>query len=293
MGKDSKIAWTTHTFNAWYGCDEVSPACDNCYARLLMDERYHRVKWGKGQPRIRTSEKYWKQPYQWDTEAKAQGVRHRVFSLSLGDWLDDEVPIEWLASLLAVVFMTPHLDWLLLTKRIEDFESRMYQVVRTIEEGTPAWVLAEDWRNGLPPQNVWLGVTVENQEMADKRIPLLANAPAKIRFLSCEPLLEGIDLSKFFNIYSSGEGTNSYASDQPFDQVIFGGESGSNARPFDLSATRKMIQQCNSAGIAVFVKQLGRRPVENGVTLKLSDREGKNIEEFPADLQIRAFPDRG
>jgi ribosomal protein L40E len=119
--KDSSIQWTDHTFNAWEGCTKVAPECKNCYAETLVDKRFGRAKWGKGQPRRRTSENLWKQPLAWNKTAiclncgyaeligsddcrkcgvnflKQNRRRPRVFCLSLGDWLDEEVPIEWLA----------------------------------------------------------------------------------------------------------------------------------------------------------------------------------------------------
>ena len=119
MASNSKIEWTTHTFNPWIGCTEVSPGCAHCYARDMMERRYHRVQWGAGQPRSRTTADYWKQPARWHRQAQASGQRDRVFCASLADWLDDEVPIDWLADLLKLIESTPHLDWLLLTKRIE------------------------------------------------------------------------------------------------------------------------------------------------------------------------------
>src|SRR5690349_8691384 len=100
--ENSKIEWTTHTFNPWLGCTKVSPGCLHCYAEVLMDTRYGRVKWGKGNPRIKTSDDYWRQAIRWDAAAGKAGVRHRVFCASLADIMDEEVPIEWLMSLLTL-----------------------------------------------------------------------------------------------------------------------------------------------------------------------------------------------
>src|SRR5690242_15285899 len=121
MGQNSNIEWTDHTFNPWIGCSKVSPGCANCYAETLMDNRYGRVKWGKGNPRSRTSAANWSLPRRWNRSARFLcdcaiplpedreslcccrcGLylrRPRVFCASLSDWLDDEVPIEWLADL--------------------------------------------------------------------------------------------------------------------------------------------------------------------------------------------------
>ena len=117
--KESKIEWTTHTFNPWIGCTKVSPGCAHCYAETLMDTRYGRAKWGKGNPRSRTSAGNWKQPKRWDKEAAKLGERHRVFCASLADVFDGEVANEWRDALWKLIEATPNLDWLLLTKRPE------------------------------------------------------------------------------------------------------------------------------------------------------------------------------
>ena len=197
MGQDTKIEWATHTFNPWIGCTKVSPACAHCYAESYA-ARYGRAEWGPGKPRQRTGAANWKKPLAWDREAKALGVRHRVFSASLADWLDDEVPIEWLADLLSLIYATPNLDWLLLTKRPENWSERIKAVEGIFNFGatpTSNWARTLDWLHGRPPANVWMGCTVENQECADARIPALLAIPARVRFLSCEPLLGPLDLT--------------------------------------------------------------------------------------------------
>ncbi len=122
MAENSKIEWTTHTFNPWIGCQKVSPGCDNCYAEAMMDHRYGRVKWGPHGERVRTSAANWGKPMQWDKAARARGVRDRVFCASLADWLDNKVPGSWREQLGLLIQATPNLDWLLLTKRIENFD---------------------------------------------------------------------------------------------------------------------------------------------------------------------------
>ena len=118
MAETTKIQWCDATFNPWIGCSKVSPGCANCYAERDFDLRKHVAKWGAGQPRHRTSVSYWKEPLKWNRHAPmlASGVRPRVFCGSLCDWLDDEVPVEWLADLLDLIRRTPNLDWLLLTQ---------------------------------------------------------------------------------------------------------------------------------------------------------------------------------
>jgi len=109
MGENSKIEWTTHTFNPWIGCQKVSPGCDNCYAEALMDKRLGRVERGPHGERKRTSEANWLKPLQWDRAAAKAGVRHRVFCASLADWLDNKVPQQWRVDLAKVISDTPHL----------------------------------------------------------------------------------------------------------------------------------------------------------------------------------------
>ena len=204
--KNSKNTWTDHTFNPWVGCTKVSPGCANCYAEA-QDRRWRgdKTRWGEGVPRERTSEAYWRQPLRWNAEAAKSGIRPRVFCGSMCDWLDSEVPIEWLADLMALIHCTPNLDWLLLTKRPENWHKRLLDVMKCrgqIRISAEVWALLQTcvaWEAGrVVPSNVWLGATVENQEMADKRIPALLRIPAKVRFLSCEPLLGVVDLSKSY-----------------------------------------------------------------------------------------------
>jgi protein gp37 len=173
MGENSTIEWTHHTFNPWTGCTKVSPACDHCYAEAWA-KRSGLVTWGKGQLRRRTTEANWRKPLAWDRVARREGRRQRVFCASLADVFDTEVPTEWRADLFRLIEATANLDWLLLTKRPK---------------------VARDFLTPrLVSPNVWLGVTVENQKMAELRVPLLLDTPAAVRFLSCEPLLEAVDL---------------------------------------------------------------------------------------------------
>lgn len=142
-----------------------------------MDKRLGKVTWGRGNPRVRTSAAYWRQPVAWDREAAQAGVRARVFCASLADVFDEEVDRRWREDLWRLIEATPHLDWLLLTKR-------------------PLMMLDETARLGLP-RNVWLGVSVEDQATAMDRVPFLIKTTATVRFLSVEPLLSPVDLSRW------------------------------------------------------------------------------------------------
>ena len=169
MAENSRIEWTDHTFNPWWGCTKVSPACDNCYAEAWAKRTGHAV-WGAKTDRRFLSEFYWKQPLRWNREAKKQRRRERVFCASMADvfeWRADLKP--WRTRLWALIDETPHLDWLLLTKRPH------------LAQRLAPW--GDSW-----PENVWLGTTVESQRFADKRMHHLVNVPARVRFVSCEPL---------------------------------------------------------------------------------------------------------
>jgi protein gp37 len=299
MSENSKIAWTDHTFNPWIGCTRVSPGCQFCYAETLMDHRYGRVKWGKGQPRSRTSPANWKLPLKWNREWKeanttiATSDRPLVFCASLADWLADEVPIEWLADLLALIHATPNLIWQLLTKRPENWRSRMEGVQgRAVDDvdGHPPYGEAHDlamlWCRGEAPRNVWMGVTAEDQQRADERIPKLLEIPAVVRWLSCEPLLGGINFGDSLGeaeliSYSAFNSTAQTAGG--IDWVIVGCEShgkqaGRNAENYEADALG-VIEQCRAAGAPVFNKQM---PIDGNVS--------HEPDEWPEALRVRQFP---
>jgi len=279
MGSDSKIAWTDHSFNAWIGCSKVSEACKSCYAEVDTFARRKRARgielWGADADRHITSDAYWKQPARWNAAALRDGVRRRVFCASLADVFEGRPDLDFTrGKLWKLIEQTPALDWLLLTKRPENMRR----------------MLPSRWLE-RPLPNVWLGTTVENRARAEERIPHLLDTPARVRFLSCEPLLEEIDLDapRCQHCYPHNEigraedGTpwclrceceacygmwlDSCADEeqQGINWVIVGGESGPKARPFDLGWARSIVRQCKDAGVPVFVKQLGARPRWNGI----------------------------
>lgn len=273
--KDTDIEWADHTHNEWSGCDKVSPGCKNCYAESLSKRFPTLGNWGPGAPRKLTSEANLRKPLRWNEEARIVRLeaertgkpyrRPRVFSLSLGDFLDPEVPAEWLAGLLNTVAKTPELDWLLLTKRPELWRERMDEVIRATHEldddcgagGCPTphvW----KWLSGIAPSNVWVGTSVEDQARADERIPHLLQIPARVRFLSCEPLLGPVDLE---NVSPTEPGTAFRPLTGPdgpsVHWVIAGGESGPGARPMHPQWVRSLRDQCQAAGVPFLFKQWG------------------------------------
>ena len=261
--ENSNIEWTDHTFNPWMGCTKVSQGCANCYAETLMDKRYGKVKWGPQGQRIRTSAANWKKPLKWDREAAAAGKRARVFCASLADVFEDKPDQpemdEWRFDLFYLILNTPNLDWLLLTKRPEN-------VIDTVARVMDANSMVAFFNS------IWIGTSAENQEQADKRIPVLVTIPAAVRFLSMEPLLGGVDLTELHydgvvaidalngmvgyplphKTFEQAE-TNAW----PVDWVIVGGESGPNARPMHPDWARSIRDQCQAAGVPFFFKQWG------------------------------------
>jgi protein gp37 len=289
MSAHSKIEWTDHTFNAWIGCTKVSPGCANCYAESEDKRRgWTPEGWGKGKPRKRTTAAYWKQAEKWEAEAEREGIRFKVFCASLADVFDPEVSDEWRHDLFDLIVQTPHLDWQLLTKRPE--------IARDF---------CRKWIGGYPNDprgdflhNVWLGVSVEDQQRADERIPILLQIPAAVRFLSCEPLLGPVEIAKWLTPDECGCGGHDPAFKNCIDWVIVGGESGPKARPCNVEWIRDIVTLCQVTGVRVFVKQLGSNPHGKccldgqcqSPGWKCVDRKGGDIAEWPEELRVREFP---
>lgn len=248
MGANSAIEWTDHTFNPWIGCQKVSPGCDHCYAEAMMDHRLGRVEWGPHGERRRTSVANWRKPLQW--AKAANGTRPKVFCASLADVFDNQVPAAWRRDLFDLIWATPELDWLLLTKRPENIAKMLPGAIGEVE----LW----PWRN------VWLGVSAERQEEADQRIPHLLATPAEVRFVSAEPLLGRINFTRIATHggwYDALKGwrdvRTSPAPEGIVDWIIAGGESGKSARPTHPDWVRSIRDQCQASGTAFFFKQWG------------------------------------
>jgi protein gp37 len=218
----TKIEWAHSRFNPWIGCQHVSDGCENCYAE--RDNKFRRWTadgaWGPHAERTRTSAANWRKPLQLAKRARESGDRYRIFCASLADWLDNQVPQQWRIDLAEVINATPELDWLLLTKRIENYDH------------LAPWAQA--------PGNVWLGITGENQKEYDRRWPLLARIPAVVRFVSYEPALTPLTI----------------AGELLPDWIICGGESGPKARWMDPTWARALRDECAAMGVAFFMKQM-------------------------------------
>lgn len=236
MARDSKIEWTHHTFNPWWGCVKVSPGCKYCYAETWA-KRVGQDVWGPRASRRELSDGYWKQPIVWNSEASRHKTRARVFCASMADVFEDRRDLDAKrARLWDMITRTPALDWLLLTKRPQN-------VARLVPWGN-------NW-----PANVWLGATAENQKWLERRADVLVHMPARVLFLSCEPLLGPLDLSRWI------EGAR-HGAHRGIDWVIAGGESGHYARAMHPEWLTGLRDQCTDAGIKFLFKQWGNwRPV--------------------------------
>lgn len=270
MSQNTKIEWADHTFNPWVGCTKISPACDHCYAEGWA-KRSGQVVWSAD--RKRTSFANWRLPIKWNKHAEIEQnawqigvdlyggdeaaciaagyikpVRPKVFCASLADVFDNEVPQLWRTSLFGLIYDTPHLDWLLLTKRI----------------GNAARMLKGDPPEGIDMAampNVWIGATICNQEEADRDLPKLERVPAAQRFVSIEPLLGPIDLGlmQYHDSDHTDEQGRIIANTRRrwLRWVIVGGESGANARPMHPAWVRSLRDQCQAAGVPFLFKQWG------------------------------------
>ncbi|MCA8120492.1 phage Gp37/Gp68 family protein [Burkholderia cepacia] len=263
MSENTNIEWCDHTFNPWEGCQKVGPGCDHCYAET-RNARFgggHAVNWGSGAPRRRTSPANWRKPLAWEAAHAgffaAHGRRQRVFCASLADVFDNAVDPAWRADLFDLIERTPNLDWLLLTKRIGNVPTMLRHIgVERL------------------PDNVWLGATIVNQAEADRDIPKLLVVPARVRFLSMEPLLGPADISRHLDFCEKLDkhGISRRAGGQHIkcdehcgiSWVIVGGESGPGARPIHPDWARDLRDQCADAGVPFLFKQWGEwAPGEN------------------------------
>ena len=321
----SDIEWTDETWNPVTGCTKVSPGCAHCYAETFA-ERFRGVP---GHPFEQGFDlKLWPErltkPFTWKKPRK-------VFVNSMSDLFHEDVPFEFIDRVFAVMALTPQHTYQVLTKRPE--RMREYVAGEREKAKGESWfglhnaieLAAEEFTGGekvrlprLPLPNVWLGTSVENQHWADIRLPELLATPAAVRFVSYEPALGPVDFKPWLTrVPTSGDGWRITGgrildiADRVLDWVIVGGESGPGARPFDVAWARSLVSQCRAAGVAVFVKQLGAKPVdrhatcaenhppeecwpdtrfEQGQWAKLKSRKGGEPDEWPEDLRVREWP---
>lgn len=255
MGKISPIEWCDATWNPWMGCTKKSAGCENCY--MFREQK----QFGHDPTVLRKSKTKFRDPLKWEEP-------QLIFVCSWSDFFHEDVPKEWRRDAWEIMYHAHDLHtFLLLTKRPENIKDML--PVGWIEGQHKKW------------PHIWFGATVENQEMADLRIPFLFDFPAAVRFVSCEPLLESIDLIEPLNGYPEAYGDPGdpdwQQTARPLDWVIVGGESGSNCRSMDSAWAYSILEQCKRAGTPFFMKQM------SGNTKALR-------EAISVNLMIREFP---
>lgn len=291
MAETTNIQWSEATWSPITGCSILSSGCMNCYAMRLAGTRlkHHPSRVGLTQPskngpvwtgELRFNEQWLDQPRRWRRPRMIFVCAHSDLFLA---------PPAWVERVFAVMRDAPQHTYQVLTKRS---------------------ALMEKFMRGVAPlPNVWMGVSVENQEMADDRIPDLLATPAAVRWVSYEPALGPVDFTtapardragwlcpmagdhQLQPIHADHRGAR-------LDWIVIGGESRQNkeARDFDLAWARKTVADCRAAGVPVFVKQLGSNPVDSSLVIegapavRLRDKHGGDITEWPEDLRIREWP---
>lgn len=319
----SDIEWTDETWNPILGCKEYSPGCRNCYAAkfthrglsprhkgltVLRADGPHFNGEHRFQPDVLDKPLHWKKP-------------RRIFVCSMSDLFRDAVSNEEIAAVFGVMSATPH-TYQVLTKRADRLP-KFFEWMAQHEDETaatpmeqclmraadyvagPAWDRAleqagitEDYmwahdEDRWPLPNVWIGVSVEDQQRAEERIPHLLKTPAAVRFVSYEPALGPVDFSRWLACRGCGNPTPCMPEhDAGINWLIVGGESGPSARPFDLAWARSTIAQCKAAGVPCFVKQMGSdwaafNRIKNAMA---ENRKGGDMAEWPVDLRVREWP---
>jgi protein gp37 len=333
----SKIEWTDVTWNPVRGCSRVSPGCVNCYAERMaarfagsgepfdgfaamvgekhgtLRGRYRHVagtpRWtGRVEliPEKLDEPLHWKKP-------------RRVFVNSMSDLFHEALSDEQIAAVFGIMATSPMHTFQILTKRAGRMQS-WFDTMGLMDSASSGLRCAIKTFTGRsfgprdlwpwPLPNVHLGVSCEEQQRLDERVPLLLQTPAAVRSVSLEPLLGPVDLSSYLDPLSHLDSTyrkqvalGMFNEDQVgslkrprLDWVIVGGESGPGARPCDVSWIRSILRQCREAGVPCFVKQLGARPFDSSAVhlpvdaLLIRHPKGGNPQEWPEDLRVREFP---
>jgi len=278
--KTTKIEWTEHSWNPVIGCTKISEGCKNCYAEkmakwlcVMGNESYFPVVDPKGWTgKTNFAESQLNKPFKFKKSSM-------FFVVSMGDLFHESVPFEWVDKTMTVIASNPHHIFQVLTKRPKQMNEYFnYEDISWMSEKMMGFERIRYYcyhNNGMnieyedfyPLKNLWLGVTTENQKWADERIPELLKIPAKVRFLSIEPCLGYISLFYHTSCFTS------------VDWVIVGSESGPNRRPAKLEWIESIVDQCQTANVPVFVKQL-----------EINGKLVKDINKFPKHLQLREYP---
>lgn len=244
MGKYSKIEWTDATWSPVTGCTPVSDGCHNCYARRMAYRLRGRFGYPEDDPfRVTLHEGRIKEPLGWRKP-------RRVFVCSMGDLFHPDVPFEFIAAVFRVMTKCTQHTFMILTKR-----PNQVKAFYLLSSGSAPWAQKVC-------ENIWVGVTAENQQAADERIPILLQIPAAVRFVSVEPMLGPVNLEQPTPNAKSVNGVYPPWMIQQLDWIIVGGESGPNARPMHPDWVRSLRDQCQAAGVPFFFKSWGEwKPV--------------------------------
>ena len=311
MGETTAIGWTDHTFNPWWGCVKISPACDSCYAERdahrwgYSDEGSEPELWGPASDRRMLSDGHWRKPLGWDRAAAAAGRPALVFCASMADVFEARSDLDApRARLFELIEQTPNLIWQLLTKRPEQVLWRIPPSWLGLEAEGPERYVQLDPQRRVPwgyvttaervklaarpeafeawPSNVWIGTTVEDQQRAELRIPRLLQIPAPVRFLSCEPLLGSLDLRPWLPESANGE----LRPDCPLGWIIIGGESGPGFRAMEPEHALWLAAQAQAARVPTYFKQVsGQR---SGIPA--GDEELDGLKAWPSQAGERGAP---
>jgi len=256
---ETKIEWADATWNPITGCSKISPGCQNCFAERMARRWAGRYGYPKDNPFSVTfhTDKL-QEPLKWKKPK-------RVFVCSMGDLFYKDVKTFQLNSIFTIINASWLHDmghqFLILTKRPSRMKKYIFE--HRHFETAPCY---------YETSNVWLGVTAENQRCADLRIPILLQIPASVRFISVEPMLEPIHIKKQWFI-------EAHTMRRQIDLIILGCESGPNRRPCKIEWMIDLVEQCQAAGVSVFVKQIN-----------INGRVSHDMEEWPVNLRVREFP---
>lgn len=293
MGDKTGIQWTDATWNPLRGCTRVSKGCKNCYAEEVAyrfsspGQPYEGlIAIGKKGPRwngqIRLVPGKLDEPIRWTKP-------RMVFVNSMSDLFHHNVPDEYIAAVFGVMAAAKAHTFQVLTKRPDrmkdwfdwlsqqNLPEREYCAEKAFEltSRKETKILTKTW----PLENVWLGVSCEDQHTTDKRIPVLMNCPACVHWASYEPALGSVDFSAWINKSSN------------LDWIVVGGESGPKARTFSWVWANDVVTAASGSTTKVFVKQLGSKPILGGSgIISLKNKKGGDPAEWPQFLRVREYP---
>jgi protein gp37 len=313
MGTTTGIQWTEKTWNPLVGCTKVSPGCDHCYAETQVDNRLHPAALAVGGKNLEAfptpfatvslrPDRFLMQPLTWKKPA-------RIFVNSLSDLFHDQVPMDFIARVFAVMALAPQHTFQLLTKRhgrmrtLLNRDSFRAHVGYFVDNGPTAEDRFSEEGGFFPPEwplpNVWLGVSAEDQRWYTIRVQALMDTPAAVRWVSAEPLLGPISqpfvqrepiIDRVYSVLSPPEVSrdtyNYFAPEYP-DWVVVGGESGPGARLCELWWIESLITDLELARVPVFVKQTGTVLARQ---LGLAHHKGGDSAEWPEQIKVRGYP---